>query len=555
MTGLLPFSSEAGPDASCCARPGRRRAPLPLLAAFALAGAVYLPRLGAPLVWDDLQVIVHNPGMREPVPWRAYVSREYFRFSGNDTWRPLGTLGTRAAARLAGTSPFGQRLPWLLLHLAVAFLLLAWLRSLALPEEAAAWGAALFLLHPAHVETLMCATFNEDILVAAGLLGMLLAHRRGRPFVAALALAAAALSKEHGALGLPLAAGLDRLLPGSRARKGSWVLYSALLAAYAAFRYGILAGPQAAPDLAGRLPWTERLVDAAMAWVVTLRIFAVPLRLRIDYFSLPPSSVAEGLAWCAAALATLAALLWLAWRQRGKPEVALLILWPLPLLAATSPLMPANVLNIRLTAERFLYVPCLGAAAALAWALRRKPALLGALLAAWAGLSAARAADWSQESRLWSGLARIYPWSAKAHHGLGDAWLRQGRWEEAAGSYDAALRLRRDRADPVLAHYVPRTSELTWESPTTHRGLAIALLNLGRLREAQGQFERAIALAPASEGYSYRALAYLHASEGRFAEAKRVAGEGLSRHPADAMLARLRRDAEAGRLSFKAGFF
>ena len=540
------------------------RPPRLLLLAALLAAAVYLPRLCAPLVWDDLIVIVQNPKLLAPVPWRAYVSSAYFQFSGNDTWRPLGTLTTRAVARVAGASPGGNRLPWVLLHLATGLLLAALAASIGLAPETAAWAGALFLLHPAHVETLMCASFNEDVLVGAALCAMLLAHRNRRRGLAAAFYACAMLSKESGVLGLPLVMLMDLLAPAEpqRPRPGArrYAFYVVAAAAYLYLRFGPLAGPQAEHGLAAGIGWGDRIPFAAKAWLTDLRIFALPLRPQLEYFALPATSRLEAAACLAAASAALACFCLAAWRLRApgasrSRQALFFLLWPLPFLALTSPLVPANILNLRLTAERYLYLPCLGAAAALAWALRRRPAVLTAVLLAWAGLAASRAADWSQEAKLWSSLASIYPWSAKAQEGLGEAFLRESRYPEAAAAFRAALDLRAQRRDLVLAHYVPLTRELSWESPGAHRGLALADLRLGRLDEAEAEFRRAADVAPTAEAFSLRALAYLQAARGRFAQARRTAEEGLAREPGDEMLEKIKKDAEKGRLSFRANFY
>ncbi|MBI4424084.1 MAG: hypothetical protein HY554_10180 [Elusimicrobia bacterium] len=483
--------------------------------------------------------------------WRTYVSRGYFSLTPyTDTWRPLFTLGTRAVASLAGRSPAPHRAPWLLLHLLAGALLAGLAASLGLPAQTAAWGAALFLLHPAQVESLMCATHSSTVMAGAGLLGMLRAHRAGRHALAAAAFAFAMLSKEHGLLGLPLAALMDVLATGGLSPR-PYAGYAALAAAYGAARFGWFALPG---GLAPAIPWADRLLLGAQAWATAWRVLALPAGLRIEYFAVPPRG-AEAAAWLLAAALIAAALAWLGaalWR-RSRPALFFALL-PIPLLAAVSPLSPADVLTLRLTAERFLYAPAAGFAVTVAWLLRGRPGILAALLALWTGLSAARAAAWADETRLWGGLARHYPWSSKAHEGLGDAWLRKGRHAEAAAAYEAALAARRERGDRVLAYYVPLTPALGWERASLHRGLGLARLGLGEPEEAAKQLRRAIELAPASEGLAYRALAYLEASRGRFAEAQAVARGGLERAPSDAFLQRLERDAAAGRLGFRAEF-
>lgn len=525
---------------------------LPAALAGLLLAAVYLPGIRAPLVWDDLSVIVQNPALERPVRWADYVSPAYFGFSTEATWRPLPTALTRGTARWAGRSPAAHRGVWLTFHAAAGALLAALALALGFPAAVAAWTAALFLLHPAQVETLRCVSFNEDVLAGASTLAFLLAHRRGRIALAAAAYAAALLSKESAALALPLALLMDLCTIRRLSRPASYAAYSATLAAYAALRFGFLASPGAA---APAIPWNERAVLAAMAWLESWRILLWPRGLRLEYFALPPASRGAAAAWllgAAASVALLALLARRAWRER--PALAFALAWPSLLLAATSPLWPVGVLTLRLTAERFLYLPSMGAAIAAAWWLRGRRVLLAAVALAFAAAGARRCRDWSRESRLWSGLVREYPWSSKAHEGLGEAWLREDRFAEAAAEFAEALRLRAERRDLLLAHYASLTSELPWESPGLERKLGLALLNLGDDAAAERHLRRAIALRPAAEGNSYEALAYLTARQGRWTEARKLAENGLRYNPEDPLLHRIAADAASRRLTFRARF-
>lgn len=514
---------------------------------------VYAPLLRAPWSWDDVPTIALNASVGRPQPWSAFFDARYFGFSGEASWRPIATLSYRALRRVFGPSPAPQRAAGLVLHAANAALLCALALELGAPAAAAAAGAALFALHAAHVETLLCVSFNEELLVAFFLLLMLLAHRRGRTLLASLALACALLSKESGMAGPLLAAALDFSFerPGWwKKKRAAYASYAAVAGLYLWARFYAIASPAQSP--APALSAARRAVFAAQSLLTTLRVFFLPARLSIEYFALPVGlwTAAAALTGAAAAAAAGALLLRRLWRR--KPALFFFCVWALPFLAATSPLLPASQLSTRLFAERWLYLPALGACAALGLALPRKAA--AGLAALWLSLAAVRAQDWRSESSLWLPLTRRYPWSAKAWEGLGEALMHEGRWAEAREDFGRALELRRGRRDEFLRFYVPRApGTLSWERGSLLRWLGVSDLRLGRAAEARGWFEQAAALEP-GDIFSLRALSYIDASAGDFRDARRWIGRGLSVAPNDGFLLRLQRDVKARRLTFRAQF-
>lgn len=529
----------------------------PALLAAGLCAAVYLPRLGAPLIWDDRGVIAENQGLDRPIaPW-AYFTQEYFKFSGERSWRPLATLSYHAGVLAFGRSPRALRAFGLLLHGLVAWLLAACMAALGL-AAAAPWGAALFLIHAVHTETLLCVAFNEELLCALGLSAMLLAHRRGRTHWALAAFACAMLAKETGALGLPLMLLHDAAFDGSS--RGSWrshALYAAAAAGYLYMRFVALPGPAGA---AFALPAWERLYYAAAGLGTSARLFAVPIGLRIEHFAVPPVSALERLT---SALGLLAAAAWTwllrrAWRR--ERALAFLLAWPIPFWLLTSSFFPLSLLNMRWAAERWLYIPSFGIAAALGVFFSRRPRWGAALLALWAGCGWARALDWRSEVSLWESLARAYPWSAKAAEGIGEACFREGRYPEALSSFKRAAALRRTRQDKVLARYAGLSDGafVRWESPSLERWLGRTWAAQGDLAQAAGAFNEAVRLDP-GDPYPYRIMAYRLAENGDFGAARRWLERGLLAVPGDGFLSRLQPDIRRRRLrlrlSFKAGFY
>lgn len=536
-------------------KPGRAFLALALL----LAAFAYLPRLGAPLMWDDRPFLINVTAFDRVLPARAYASPSYFSETGELTWRPLATLSYDLGVQAFGRRPIPLRLTSLVLHLANCALLALLAAGAGLGAGVGLGAAALFLVHPANSETLMTVTFNKELLATLGVLAMLLFHQRRRRGLAAAALAFAVLPKETGILGLLFAPLYDLVMGGRRELARRWkdhAAYAAVAAAYLIVRFGPMKGPGGEANLSANLPWTERLFHAAHGFASSVRVAFVPWRLRIQYFALPASSPPAYAFWLAAAFAILALTLALAWRaRRDKPALAFFLLWPLPVLFLTSNLIPTAVLSTRLMAERWLYMPLAGFAVVIAYALRERPKALLALIAFWGALLFVRVQDWSSEPRLWQSLVDVYPWSANAHEGLGEALFRAGRVPEAEASFRRGLALRENREDLVLKHYVPvaPAETLSWESAPLDRELGLCRLRLDDDRAGADFMKKAAALQP-QDIFSRRVLAYLDAKHGDFKSAKSWLDEGLRIDAQDSFLLRLKPDIEKRRLTFKANF-
>jgi len=189
---------------------------IPLLVA-ALVLAAYLPALRAGWIWDDDSYVTANAAVRSPdglgAIWSlarhprsgAWVSNtpQYYPFVFTSFWIEHALFGLR---------PFVFHLTNVLLHLVNAWLVWKLFARLGMPG--AAFAAALFALHPLHVESVAWVTERKNVMSGMFYLLAFLAYLRfdeeRRPrwwFLAFAAFVAALLSKSVTAT-LPIVLGV-----------------------------------------------------------------------------------------------------------------------------------------------------------------------------------------------------------------------------------------------------------------------------------------------------------------------------------------------------------
>src|SRR5262249_31461826 len=128
-------------------RPVRPRWLLGAMTLLVLATVVaYLPALPGGFIWDDDEHVT-KPGLRSV----GGLYRIWFELGATQQYYPLLHSAFWAEHRLWGDLTLGYHLANLLLHLCSAVLLYLILEKLQIP--AALLAAAIFALHPVHVES------------------------------------------------------------------------------------------------------------------------------------------------------------------------------------------------------------------------------------------------------------------------------------------------------------------------------------------------------------------------------------------------------------------
>ena len=501
-----------------------KRPPLTLLV-FVAAVVLYLPSLRYGFVQDDRSIIVSNPAAHAIGRALGAFDEPYWPVeSGAGLYRPVTILSYAVDWTLAGGSPAWMHLVNALLH-GFATLLFALVLARWLPPLAAAGAGLLFAVHPVHVEAVANLVGRAELLAAIGILGAVLASRRGRWALAVGCAALAMLSKEHGVVvGVVLL--LDRWLqsePGPQPPKAYWIAVAAVTVAFVSA--WLVIGRSGAEDAAavflGRGTF-GRLAVALPAVARAAWLLVWPVSLSSDYG--PQVIPAYGGLSFAAVLGLLiaagaVALVW--WCRRRAPAIAFAAgVAALSYLPTSNLLFPSGIV----LAERNLYLgvalPAALAGAGLAWIeLRRglRPAIaaLGVAAIAWGAISWMRLPTWRDNRTQLLTLLVEHPESYLGHASAAAVLAGRGDTTGARHQYRIADSL--FRGDPYLdaAH-------------------AIFLLNLGDTAGAAPLMDRIRDRSGgAADRAGLRARFLFELRRGDRTGAQAVADTALGRFPGD----------------------
>src|SRR5207245_1599715 len=112
--------------------------------------------------YDDETYVTKNPQVQEGLTLRTITWAFTAMESGN--WHPLTWLSLELDTQLFGRKPAGFHLTNLLLHVANTLLLFFALKRMTRVVWRSACVAALFALHPLHVESVAWVAERKDVL-------------------------------------------------------------------------------------------------------------------------------------------------------------------------------------------------------------------------------------------------------------------------------------------------------------------------------------------------------------------------------------------------------
>lgn len=458
----------------------------------------YLPALAGEFVWDDDDYVSQNATLRSVEGLKAI----WLDPSATPQYYPLVHTAFWVEYQLWGLNPRGYHVTNLLLHLASAFLVWRLARVLAIPGAAVI--AAIFAVHPVHVESVAWITERKNVLSGVFYLSAMLVYlrfalesgspsprRRWTRYFVSLALFAAGLLSKTVTASLPAALlVLISWRRGGLARRDVWPLIPMFVAGtmLGSLTIWLERTHVGAQGIDWQLTPVERAVIAGRAlWFYASKLLW-PTGLAFMYPRWSVAATGGQLLFPISAAAMVVAL-WLARRRVGASALVGVVLF-------VGTLVPAlgffDVFPMRYTfvADHYQYLASLAlialvvAAAAAGLQALRVPiqlqrALATAVVMVLAGLTWQRSHAFETHEALWRDSVENAPGSWMGQVSLGALLERRGAVEEAEFHYRESVRLNPDFA-------IARVN------------LAALLANQGRLAEAVPHFRAAVRLDPAS---------------------------------------------------------
>ena len=517
-------------------------------AVFALALATFLPiRNHAWLVYDDNVYITQSAPVL--AGWtRASLVWAFSSFDGAN-WFPLTRMSWMLDSELHGRRAGGFLWTNLLLHALATLALFDALARLTRNAPRSAFVAAVFAVHPLHVESVAWIAARKDPLSAlffALALGLYARDReRGGTTAGRLgvfACTAFGLMAKPVVVTLPFVLLLLDFWPLRRlARRDApgrldaakvrtaivekWPLF-ALVAGFSVVTLFAQSSGGAVASL-DQVDPLLRVGNAFTSYAAYLGKSLWPTGLAVFY----PHSGAELSGLRVALSATLLlAVTAAAWSQRGnRPFLAVGWLWYLGTLV---PMIGLVQVGSQAMADRYTYLPLIGLGIAAAWGVpellarlpgRRVvvPLLAVCSIAALGVATSLQLRHWRDSEALFRHALRVTERNHVAHSYLGAALLEQERTADAIREFELALRLRPD--------LLTVSNNLAWLLATTPDS---------QLRDPAGAIEageNAARLTEHADPAVLDTLAAAYASAGRFADAARTLERaiGISRKLAD----------------------
>jgi predicted TPR repeat methyltransferase len=493
--------------------------------------------------YDDSLNITENPHVQAGLTWQGIIWA--FTTTHTSNWQPLTWLSHMVTYEMYGLHAGGHHVINLQLHIFNALLLFVILKKMTRTLWRSAFVAALFAVHPLHVESVAWVTERKDVLSTFFWFTTMWAYLCyvGYPGLTRYLLVLVSFS-----LGL-MAKPMLVTLPFVLLLMDYWPLGRFQVGhngqepkKFIGFRHKVLSFPRlvlekvplfalaagscivtflaqrsggSVPSL-GKLPLDIRIANALVSYVSYMRKTIWPAELGVFY---PHRGMPPGWKVLACAGFLLTVTLAVIWARRKRPYLPVGWLWYVGTLV---PVIGLVQVGEQAMADRYTYVPLIGLFIMVAWGV---PELVARwryqrpLVAVSAGVAMSslgicaysQVGHWANATALFQRAVNVTTNNYVAQFNLGLALAKQGRLTEAISHYSEALRINPAWAEAHnmlgnalagqgnLQQAVFHYSEALRINPAmaeAHNNLGLALKMLGRVEEAVPHFREALRIKP-----------------------------------------------------------
>lgn len=516
--------------------------------------------------FDDGEYVYENEVVRQGLSWNGIIWAFSTFWSAN--WHPITWLSHMADVQMFGLDAGWHHLTNVALHGLNAVLLLLVLSSMTHAPWRSALVAALFAVHPQHVESVAWVAERKDVLstclwllTMAVYVNFVRNRSIGRYFLLMLTYSVGLMSKPM-LVTLPLVLllldywPLQRLGPTSGVADWSDIVARVLELIREKVPLGVLALTSSAITYFAQHSWEataslnaipldERMSNALVSVVVYVAKTIYPVSLAIFYphpSSLGASVSAVKVVGAGGVLSILTALSMLQWKIR--PWITVGWLW---FLITLFPVIGIVQIGSQAMADRYTYVPHIGLFMLLAWSIPATvggsrlwkivvSALCGWLLLGLSAMTWAQVGYWRDGVTLYTHAIGVTEKNWLAWNNLGMQHLNAGRFDTALECFSEAARIKPNYADGwynagVALDRLGQTARAIERYETSLRlepRNADGWTNLGLARQKIGDYASAITayvsaleLRPDDSLALYN-LAVAHAAQGDLASASRA---------------------------------
>ena len=463
---------------------------------------------------DDAHYVIKNPHVKAGLTKKGVIWAFTTFHAAN--WHPLTWLSHMLDCQIYGSKPGGHHFTNVLFHIANTLLLFLVFNRMTRRLWPSAFVAALFALHPLHVESVAWVAERKDVLSTFFWMLTMWTYVRytespgiGR-YLSVLFFFALGLMAKPMLVTLPFVLLLLDYWPLGRfgmSQSGDTVISQNHQSKNTSDRRWLVAHPirekvpflalsvlssvitlvaQQSGEAVARLdvlPLGMRIANALVAYVSYVGKMIWPQHLAVFYPYLPSELAMWRVAGSGLLLVSISALL-----MRAARRYRCLVTGWLWYLGTLVPVIGLVQVGAQSMADRYTYVPLIGLFVMVAWGVSGLTArwryrrmvlamstgmlLSGLTIGTWLQVG-----HWKTSITLWKHALNVTDNNFDAHNGLARALADEGKLDEAIGHFSKALSI-----DPDLAD--------------AHNGLGGALAEQGKLDEAMGHFSKALSIDP-----------------------------------------------------------
>ncbi len=484
--------------------------------------------------YDDNIYITENAHVTGSISGRSLLWAFTTQHAGN--WHPLTWLSHMLDCELFDLNPLGHHTTSVLIHVANSLLLFWVLKIMTSAAYRSAFVAAVFALHPVHVESVAWAAERKDVLSGLFFFLTIAAYIRytRRPAVAGYLLVFLLLAL--GLMAKPMLVTLPFVLllldywplrrfgnpdqvtqktaspgPMRRTHPHSTILrlltekipLFALVVISSILTYIVQKHGGAVNDT-NSVPMGLRISNAAVSYISYIGKIIYPAKLAVLY-PYPRSGLpAWHIAFTAMTLVFITAGVVYLFKRR---YLVVGWFWYLGMLV---PVLGLIQVGVQAKADRYNYLPSIGILIMITWGLtelvqnfkyRKIPLGISAGLVLVVLILSTRkqVTYWRDSKTLFEHTIAVTRDNYKMHQSLGFVLVSEGNYDAGIDQYHRAL-------------------EIAGTDPEIHCGLADAFRQSGKLAEAISRYHQAIQLKP-DYAQAYNDIGYILISEGKYDEA------------------------------------